>query len=68
MIAAALLTDEEVVLENVPGIRDVASMLEIARYLGAEVDREGSTVRIRAREIATHEIPWELCEKNRTSF
>ncbi|HIM02647.1 MAG TPA: UDP-N-acetylglucosamine 1-carboxyvinyltransferase [Myxococcales bacterium] len=68
MIAAAMLTDEEVVLENVPGIRDVASMLEIARYLGAEVDREGSTVRIRAREIATHEIPWELCEKNRTSF
>lgn len=68
MIAAALLTDEEVVLENVPVIRDVASMLEIASYLGAEIDRDGATVRIRAREITTHEIPWELCEKNRTSF
>jgi UDP-N-acetylglucosamine 1-carboxyvinyltransferase len=68
MIAAALLTDEEVVLENVPVIRDVASMLEIAEYLGCSVEREGATVRIRAREITTHEIPWELCEKNRTSF
>ncbi len=68
MIAAALLTDEEVVLENVPAIRDVASMLEIAAYLGADVERDEATVRIRAREIVTHEIPWELCEKNRTSF
>lgn len=68
MIAAALLTDEEVVLENVPAIRDVGSMLEIATYLGAEVVRDQTTVRIRASEIVTHEIPWELCEKNRTSF
>lgn len=68
MIAAALLSDEEVVLENVPVIRDVASMLEIARHLGCDAEREGSTVRLRAREVTTHEIPWELCEKNRTSF
>ena len=68
MVAACLLTDDEVVLENVPAIRDVASMLEIAGYLGAEIEREGSTVRIRAREILHHEVPWELCEKNRTSF
>ncbi len=68
MIAAALLTDEEVVLENVPDIRDVASMLEIAAYLGAEIQREGGQVTIRAREIRNSEIPLELCEKNRTSF
>ncbi len=68
MIAAALLTDEEVVLDNVPDIRDVASMLEIAEYLGACIQRDGASVRIRAREIVHHEIPWELCEKNRTSF
>ncbi|MCP5045340.1 MAG: UDP-N-acetylglucosamine 1-carboxyvinyltransferase, partial [bacterium] len=68
MIAAALLTDEEGVLENVPVIRDVASMLEIATHLGCEVERDGPTVRLRARQVTTHEIPWELCEKNRTSF
>lgn len=68
MIAAAMLTDEVVELENVPDIRDVASMLEIARYLGAEVTREGDHVRIHAARIDHSEIPWELCEKNRTSF
>ena len=30
MIAALLLTDEEIILHNVPDIRDVRSMLEIA--------------------------------------
>jgi UDP-N-acetylglucosamine 1-carboxyvinyltransferase len=68
MLAAALLTDEPVVLENVPAIRDVESMLEILEFLGAEVSREGSRVRIRAAEIRESEIPWELCEKTRTSF
>ena len=68
MIAACLLTEEEVVLENVPTIRDVASMLDIAAHLGAEVKREGSTLRVRAAEIREHEVPRELCEKTRTSF
>ncbi len=68
MIAASLLTTEEVVLENVPDIRDVASMLEIAAYLGAEVKRDNGSVTIRAASIDQNQVPWELCEKTRTSF
>jgi UDP-N-acetylglucosamine 1-carboxyvinyltransferase len=68
MIAAALLTRDEVVLENVPDIRDVDSMLEIAAHLGVEIEREGSTLRLRAARIEQDEVPWELCEKTRTSF
>jgi UDP-N-acetylglucosamine 1-carboxyvinyltransferase len=68
MLAATLLTDEEVVLDNVPGIRDVAVMLEILSVLGAEVRREGAKVWVRARDIKTSTIPRELCEKVRTSF
>ncbi len=67
MLAACLLTDEEVVLENVPGIRDVDSMLDILAYLGAEIARDGSTVRVRAANIRENEIPRELGEKIRTS-
>ncbi len=67
MLAACLLTDEEVVLENVPAIRDVDSMLDILRYLGAEVARDGSTLRVRAASIRENEIPRELGEKTRTS-
>jgi len=68
MIAAALLTDEEVVLENVPEIRDVGSMLEILDHLGASVHREPGRVSIRAADLRETEIPWELCEKTRTSI
>ena len=68
MIAASLLTRDEVVLENVPDIRDVDSMLEIAAHLGVEISREDSTLRLRAARIEQDEVPWELCEKTRTSF
>jgi UDP-N-acetylglucosamine 1-carboxyvinyltransferase len=67
-IAASLLTDEEVVLENVPEIRDVDRMLEILAHLGAEVIREGARLRIRAENIRHSEIPRDLCQVTRTSF
>ena len=68
MIAAALLTDEEVVLENVPSIRDVDVMLEIASVLGADVSRVGDRVVIRAADLRQHDLPYELCERVRTSL
>jgi UDP-N-acetylglucosamine 1-carboxyvinyltransferase len=67
MLAACLLTDAEVVLENVPAIRDVDAMLDILAHLGAEIARDGSTVRVRAANIRENEIPRELGEKIRTS-
>jgi UDP-N-acetylglucosamine 1-carboxyvinyltransferase len=67
MIAAALLTEEEVVLENVPSIRDVDVMLEIAGQLGAEVSRLGDRIAIRAANLEAQELPAELCERVRTS-
>ncbi len=68
IIAATLLTDQPVLLDNLPGIRDVAAMLEILEYLGATVERNGSQARICCAAISRSEIPWELCEKTRTSF
>ena len=67
MLAACLLTDQEVVLENVPKIRDVDAMLDILAHLGAEITREDGTVRVRAANIRVNEIPRELGEKIRTS-
>lgn len=67
MIAAALLTEEEVVLENVPSIRDVDVMLEIAGHIGAEVSRSGDRVAIRAANLVDAPLPLELCERVRTS-
>lgn len=41
LLAATLLTDEEVVLENVPEIRDVAALLEILASLGVTISHRG---------------------------
>lgn len=68
MIAAALLTDEEVVLENIPDIRDVHAMLKVIESLGAAVSLEGSVLTICAANLRTHEIPASLCSRLRTSF
>lgn len=68
MIAAALLTDEEVVLENVPSIRDVDVMLEIAGVVGAQITHAGDRVTIRAAEVRDTTLPAELCERVRTSL
>jgi UDP-N-acetylglucosamine 1-carboxyvinyltransferase len=52
MLCATLLTDEEIVLENVPRIRDVETLIDLLRTLGAEVEWTGDNeVRVQAREV-----------------
>ena len=68
MITAALLTDEPVLLHNVPRILDVEVMLSIAAELGAEVGFEGNTLRIHAADLRSTDIAHEQCAKIRTSL
>ena len=68
MIPALMLTDEECVLHNVPDIRDVRTMLEIAGVLGAEFTFENNTLRFKCSKVRETTIPRELCSKNRTSI
>src|SRR5437868_6773946 len=68
LIAASLLTDEPVILRNVPRIRDVRGMLEIASALGATVDEiDPRTVRI-SGAIRTTDVPQKLAGEIRTSL
>jgi UDP-N-acetylglucosamine 1-carboxyvinyltransferase len=68
-LAASLLTNEEVVLRNVPMIADVTSMAELLRALGAtvEIDSSRDTVTVRATEITTTEAPPSLFKATRAS-
>lgn len=56
-IAAALLTDEEVVLRNVPDIEDVRVMCDILRVMGCSVEKRDDSLVIKTADINTHEIP-----------
>ena len=68
LIAAALLTDEPMTLHNVPRIRDVRGMLEIAAALGATVDElDPHTVRI-SGGVRTTDVPQALAGEIRTSL
>ncbi len=70
MIAAALLTDEEVIFENTPDIGDVRNMAALAGEIGADVawDHGNSELRIRAANLKGPELPPKLCAEIRASI
>jgi UDP-N-acetylglucosamine 1-carboxyvinyltransferase len=68
MIAGALLTKEEVVLDNVPLLQDVQMMVELAQSIGAKIRFENNTMRLRSHNLVEKEIPASLAEKTRYSL
>src|SRR3989344_635178 len=67
-MSAALLTDEEVVLENVPDISDVDVMIEIFSELGVKVEKDSSKMVITARDLKTYKLRDELVKRLRASI
>ena len=67
-VAAALLSADPVTISNVPQIADIGEMAEVCRSLGAEVEVEGTTVRVQAREFTATAPPTELVMALRASF
>jgi UDP-N-acetylglucosamine 1-carboxyvinyltransferase len=70
IIAASLLTEEPVTLENVPDVVDVRTMLEVLGHLGAYVEheRDAGILRIEARDIKSRTTPSALAQRLRGSF
>jgi UDP-N-acetylglucosamine 1-carboxyvinyltransferase len=70
ILAACVLTEEEVVVGNVPRIRDVETMLEILEGLGVSVEwRDEHEVALRAADLeGAGEIDRALAERIRASF
>lgn len=68
-MCASLLTDQDVVLTNVPEISDVDSLGELLTSLGAAVERlPGGQMRLNAANVRVFEAPTELMSENRASF
>ena len=68
MLAACTLTDEPLVLDNVPLIDDVRTMIEILRGLGVAVERKDHTVTLCARGLRRGRLSPELCRQVRSSI
>ncbi|MGI8505286.1 MAG: UDP-N-acetylglucosamine 1-carboxyvinyltransferase [Solirubrobacteraceae bacterium] len=69
ILAACLLTDDEVILRNVPRISDVEAMVMLLRTLGARVEWRGpSEVLVDTSPVHSTEVDAELSERIRASF
>ena len=68
-LAATLLTDQPVVLRNLPDIEDVRVMIEILKVLGSAVEKIGhNEYRVHTLDILREEVPPHLALKIRASI
>ncbi len=68
ILAACLLTEEEVVLENVPAILDVRSMLELLDSLGVTIRHEDPhTISLTAADVRRPRVDPEIASRIRAS-
>lgn len=68
-LCAALLTDQKVVLRNIPEIEDVKVMMNVMRELGVEIEKiEDGVFFLEAKNINTVVVPKEGAQKMRASI
>ena len=70
ILAATLLTSEECILNNVPNLSDIRTMVQLLRSLGTtiEFDERRHRIRVRTAELTSTSAPPELVQKMRASF
>lgn len=67
LLAASVLTDEQVIIRHIPAISDAENMLKILQELGCKIRFENDTVVIDGKNAACHEIPARLTRELRSS-
>ena len=69
LLAACLLTDEPVILHNVPEIRDVLTMRNLLSSLGVQIESLGNhDWKFQAKTIRSADLDPELCKRIRASI
>ncbi len=68
ILAASLLTADELIVDNVPQLQDVATMLKLLKQMGVATERDGATLRLTARDLSSVEAPYELVKTMRASI
>jgi UDP-N-acetylglucosamine 1-carboxyvinyltransferase len=69
MMAACLLTEEAITLDNVPEIRDIQSMCALLQSLGVSIDRLGNhSLKIQASQVRPADLDPDICRGIRASI
>ena len=66
-LAAALLTEEPVILHRIPRVRDIRTMQRLLVDIGSNAEVDGETVRLHTEKIVCPEAPYELVKTMRAS-
>ena len=69
ILSAAIMTDETILIENLPDVRDINVLLEAIAGIGAQVERiDRSTVKINGSTIDDISVDYEYIKKIRASY
>jgi len=68
LMAASLLTNERIILQNVPRLTDIEKMGNILRNLGVNLVDKNNKLEIDSQNIFIKELPYELVNGLRASF
>jgi UDP-N-acetylglucosamine 1-carboxyvinyltransferase len=68
ILCAALLTADELTVDNVPQLQDVTTALKLLRQMGVAAERDGSAVSLRANAVTRTEAPYELVKTMRAAI
>ncbi len=69
ILAASIMCDEDVLIENIPNVNDINVMLEAISHIGAKVDRiDAHTVCINGSTITNLEVADDYMRRIRASY
>lgn len=69
ILAAAIMTDETVTIDNLPNVRDINVLLQAIEGIGAQVERVNDhVVKINGKSISSVSIDYEYIRKIRASY
>lgn len=69
ILAASIMTDETVIIENIPDVRDTNVMIQAMESIGVLVDRiDRHTISVNGRNIHTHAVDGDYINRIRASY
>lgn len=68
-LVASILTDETLLLTNVPNLADITSLLELLEHIGVDISRKSEhSLELTARAARSTEAPYDFVRKMRASI
>ncbi len=68
ILCTGLLTEDDVVLTNVPHLKDVQTMLDLLRQMGVSIREEGDKLILNGKNVNRFDAPYELVKTMRAAI